>query len=144
MTGYHRGMVVLLAPDSDGLPAALARAVQRAELPLPAVIGVGDPRPRLGEAGASCREAVAAAEVSLTLGRRRATAFIEDVLPRYCCGTTPSPPAGSSRHGSAPCSTGRHCWRPWSPTLKQVCRYAPQPECCGSTKTRRPTACSAS
>lgn len=81
MTGYHRGMVVLLAPDSDGLPAALARAVQRAELPLPAVIGVGDPRPRLGEVGASCREAVAAAEVSLTLGRRRATAFFEDVLP---------------------------------------------------------------
>ena len=81
MTGYHRGMVVLLAPDSDALPAALARAVQRAELPLPAVIGVGDPRPRLGEVGASCREAVAAAEVSLTLGRRRATAFFEDVLP---------------------------------------------------------------
>jgi NAD(P)-dependent dehydrogenase (short-subunit alcohol dehydrogenase family)/DNA-binding CsgD family transcriptional regulator len=81
MTGYHRGMVVLLAADATGLPAALDRAVQRTELPLPSVIGVGDPRPRLGEIGASCREAVAAAEVSLTVGRRRTTAYFEDVLP---------------------------------------------------------------
>jgi DNA-binding CsgD family transcriptional regulator len=81
MTGYHRGMVVLLTADSGGLPGALARAVQRAELPLPALIGVGDPRPRLGEIGASCREAVAAAEVSLTVGRRRTTAYFGDVLP---------------------------------------------------------------
>jgi hypothetical protein len=81
MTGYHRGMVVLLAADAGGLPAALARAARRPELPLPAVIGVGDPRPRLGEIGASCREAVAATEVSLTLGLGRSTVFYQDVLP---------------------------------------------------------------
>jgi DNA-binding PucR family transcriptional regulator len=42
---------------------------------------VGDPRPRLGEIGASCREAVAAAEVSLAVGAHRATSFYQDVLP---------------------------------------------------------------
>jgi len=81
MTGYHRGMVVLIAEDSAGLPAALDRAALRTELPLPTVIGVGDPRHRLGEIGASCREALAAAEVSVIVGRRRITAYYVDVLP---------------------------------------------------------------
>jgi hypothetical protein len=81
MTGYHRGRVVLIAEDSDGLGPALRRAAQRPELPFPSVIGVGDPRPRLGEIGASCREAVAATEVSLAVGRSRTTAHYEDVLP---------------------------------------------------------------
>jgi hypothetical protein len=81
MTGYHRGMLVVIAGASGGLPAALDRAVRRTELPLPAVLGVGDPRPRLGEIAASCREAVAAAEVSVLVGRRRTTAYFEDVLP---------------------------------------------------------------
>lgn len=81
MTGYHRGMVVLLTADSGGLPAALERAVRRTDIPLPAVVGVGDPRPRLGEISASCREAVAAAEVSVAAGAHRSTAYYPDVLP---------------------------------------------------------------
>lgn len=81
MTGYLRGRVVLIAEDSEGLGPALARAAQRPELPLPSVIGVGDPRARLGEIGASCREAVAATEVSLAVGRSRTTAHYADVLP---------------------------------------------------------------
>ncbi len=81
LSGTHRGAMLVVFPDSGDAPVQLGRAVQRTDLPAEIVIGLGDPRPRLGEAAASCREALAALRVGLRVGAGRSLVPYSKVIP---------------------------------------------------------------
>jgi hypothetical protein len=81
LSGTHEGAVLVVFADSEDLSAHLQRAVARSEMPPGLVVGLGDPRPRLGEAAGSCREALAALRVGLRRGAGRSLVVYRRVIP---------------------------------------------------------------
>ncbi len=81
LSGTHQGALLVVFPDSSDVPAQLQRAVLRSDVPESLVVGLGDPRPRLGEAAASCREAIAALHVGMQLGTGRSLIPYRTVIP---------------------------------------------------------------
>jgi hypothetical protein len=81
LSGTQRGMLLLVFADGPGVLEALTRAVRRPELPDDLLVGLGEPRHRLGEAGPSCQEATAALTVGRLLAEHRAVVRFERVIP---------------------------------------------------------------
>ncbi|GII95183.1 PucR family transcriptional regulator [Sinosporangium siamense] len=81
LAGTRGQALLLVLADAPGIPEALTRAAGRPGVPPGVVVGLGEPRPRLGEAGASCREALAALEAGLRMGADRAVIPFERVIP---------------------------------------------------------------
>ncbi|WP_326821611.1 PucR family transcriptional regulator [Streptosporangium sp. NBC_01756] len=81
LAGSRGSTMLLVLADDAGLDEALARATRRPGLPHGLVVGLGEPRPRLGEAGASCREALAALEAGLRMGTDRTVVHFRCVIP---------------------------------------------------------------
>lgn len=81
LAGSKGATTLLLLADAPGLDEALTRAARRPGIPPGLVLGLGEPRPRLGEAGGSCREALAALEAGLRMGADRVVVHFERVIP---------------------------------------------------------------
>ncbi|WP_283137656.1 PucR family transcriptional regulator [Rhizohabitans arisaemae] len=81
LAGGKGSTMVLVFADAPGVAQALARAATRPGIPAGLVVGLGEPRPRLGEAGASCREALTALEAGLRMGADRTVVPFERVIP---------------------------------------------------------------
>ncbi len=81
LSGTHQGALLVVVPDFPDAPARLEGVMHRSELPERLVVGLGDPRPRLGEAAASCREALAALRVGVRLAVRRSLVAYRSVIP---------------------------------------------------------------
>ncbi|MFC4117128.1 PucR family transcriptional regulator [Nonomuraea zeae] len=81
LVGGMGSALLLVLADIDGIGDLLGRAAVRPGLPAGLVIGLGQPRPRLGEVGASCREALSALEAGLRMKADRAVVPFERVIP---------------------------------------------------------------
>ncbi|MFI0420299.1 PucR family transcriptional regulator [Spongiactinospora sp. 9N601] len=81
LVGARGSTLLLVLADSPGIADAFARAATRPGVPEGLVIGLGEPRPRLGEAGGSCREAVSALEAGLRMRADRVVVPFERVVP---------------------------------------------------------------
>ncbi|MDF5756036.1 helix-turn-helix domain-containing protein [Spongiactinospora sp. TRM90649] len=81
LVGGKGPTLLLVLADTPGIPEAFARAATRPGVPEGLVVGLGNPRPRLGEAGASCREAMSALSAGLRMGADRAVVPFERVVP---------------------------------------------------------------
>lgn len=81
LVGGMGSALLLVLADIAGIVELLGRAAVRPGLPAGLVIGLGQPRPRLGEVGASCREALSALEAGLRMGADRAVVPFERVIP---------------------------------------------------------------
>lgn len=80
LVGSKDSTVLLVLPDLPGISDMLSRAARRPGVAAGTVIGLGEPRDRLGETGASCREAVAALEAGLRAGVDRAVVPFDQVI----------------------------------------------------------------
>lgn len=80
LTGSKGLVLLMLSEDVEGLVPALRRAARRPGVPSGLVIGLGEPRPRLGEAQGSCRESVAALEAGLAMGADRTVVEFRTVV----------------------------------------------------------------
>ncbi|GHE48789.1 hypothetical protein GCM10017673_58020 [Streptosporangium violaceochromogenes] len=81
LAGSKGSTMLLVLADGPWLDEALARAAGRPGLPAGLVVGLGEPRPRLGEVGGSCREALSALEAGLRMGAGRAVVHFRRVIP---------------------------------------------------------------
>ncbi|PZG48884.1 hypothetical protein C1I98_12100 [Spongiactinospora gelatinilytica] len=81
LVGARGSTLLLVLADSPGIADAFARAATRPGVPEGLVIGLGEPRPRLGEAGGSCREAMSALEAGLRMRADRVVVPFERVVP---------------------------------------------------------------
>ncbi|RBQ15645.1 hypothetical protein DP939_33680 [Spongiactinospora rosea] len=81
LVGARGSTLLLVLADSPGIADAFARAATRPGVPEGLVIGLGEPRPRLGEAGGSCREAMSALEAGLRTRADRVVVPFERVVP---------------------------------------------------------------
>ncbi|WP_053203821.1 PucR family transcriptional regulator [Jiangella muralis] len=80
LVGSKDATVLLVLPDLPGLGDMLSRAARRPGVAAGTVIGLGEPRDRLGEAAASCREAVAALEAGRRAGLDRVVVPFDQVI----------------------------------------------------------------
>ena len=89
LSGSYHGTLLALIPDASDVLARLERATNRAEIPSQLVVGLGDPRPRLGESAASCREALAALDVGVRLRASRSVVAYRAMLPEILLAANP-------------------------------------------------------
>lgn len=80
LSGSRGQVMTLLTEDTDDLLPALQRAAARPGVPEGLVIGLGKPRPRLGESQGSCRESVAAVRVGFATGADRTVVEFGSVI----------------------------------------------------------------
>ncbi|SEF14456.1 PucR C-terminal helix-turn-helix domain-containing protein [Jiangella alba] len=80
LVGSKDATILLVLPDLPGLGDMLSRAARRPGMAAGTVIGLGEPRDRLGEAAASCREAVAALEAGRRAGLDRVVVPFDQVI----------------------------------------------------------------
>lgn len=81
LAGSKGSTMLLVLADIPGVDEALSRAARRPGLPGGLVVGLGEPRPRFGEAGGSCREALGALEAGLRMGADRTVVHFTRVIP---------------------------------------------------------------
>ena len=79
LAGSHQGFLLLVLADRADVVAVIQRAMRGGALLNDVVAGLGQPRPRLGEAAGSVGEAISALQVALILGRR--VVSYEHVIP---------------------------------------------------------------
>jgi hypothetical protein len=89
LSGSHRGTRLALFPDTADAVSRLEQAVHRTGMPPDLVLGLGDPRARLGDAAASCREALAALDVGIRLGARHTVVSYRAVMPEVLLAANP-------------------------------------------------------
>jgi hypothetical protein len=87
LAGSHQGLLLLLFTDGPATIAAFHRAVKGREIPSGVFIGLGEPRPRLGETSGSCQEAMAAVRVGMLLGE--SLTQYERVIPEVLLAENP-------------------------------------------------------
>ncbi|MBB5787324.1 helix-turn-helix domain-containing protein [Jiangella mangrovi] len=80
LVGAKDATILLVLPDLPGISDMLARAAVRPGVAAGTVIGLGEPRDRLGETAASCREAVAALEAGRRAGLDRVVVPFDQVI----------------------------------------------------------------
>lgn len=80
LSGSRGQIMTLLTEDTEDLLPALQRAAARPGVPDGLVIGLGEPRPRLGESQGSCRASVAAVRVGFATGADRTVVPFRSVI----------------------------------------------------------------
>lgn len=80
LVGAKDATILLVLPDLPGISDMLSRAAVRPGVAAGTVIGLGEPRDRLGETAASCREAVAALEAGRRAGLDRVVVPFDQVI----------------------------------------------------------------
>ncbi|MCG5215774.1 helix-turn-helix domain-containing protein [Streptosporangium sp. KLBMP 9127] len=81
LVGGKGSTLLLVFADAPGIGEAFTRAARRPGMPARLIVGLGEPRPRLGEAGASCKEALSALEAGLRMRADRVVVPFENVIP---------------------------------------------------------------
>lgn len=89
MSGSHRGTLLALFPETPEAVTRLDAALNRSGMPEELVIGLGDPRARLGDSAASCREALAALDVGVRLRMHRSVVAYRGLMPEVLIAANP-------------------------------------------------------